>query len=674
MSTAQVQRTKNVSKLYSGVSRFDEPEGSVPRGSNMIWLRRGALRTTDGSLMWSSLNGGGPTTGQNPFRWIGRYFPTTATQQVLYALQTGGGQIKLIDVTNPVYAGALQTYTSSYVTPSFVQAQDTLAIALGFDVLPQLFKGGTSAAITNSWQGAGKLPTWTANSLITVNTAIVPTAPNGHVYICVVGGTTGGSQPSFPTTINARVQDGSVMWQEAGPSVPPTPLGATSLFYHGGFLFAWGTSATYNADGLNGPDTLWQSDQQNFNSWNPLNMTFVGKGDGTIARGGGVLTLSEAGIAATAQLVLFKDVDTYVFNGFFPSWSLNKAPSGVGCVAPGTVRFLAGLGLIRLCYRGVALFDGQDDIVDQYTDPIREYLFGSDEKGIIQVDWQNINLAMGAQVDNPKMYLLAVPLVGGGGQLTRIFAYDVALSAWATPIDLPFGISALAYVPENNITYRTFFGTFNDGTIQNFGNNASSTWNGTPISWAVRTPEIGEPETPSFIRRLNVRGQAVFSSQPYLTNAILNYQTREGLVLTRPLLVNGSTKVLTESLDVGLTCLSANVDLTGVDRAIVEGLGYQYTPKSPSQIGGALYSSISKVANVTYQQGATQTVGANVFSVIVTLPVAAPSANYLVNVTPNWNTTIDVVSKVAAQFTVAFNTPSPPDGSGSFDWIAQVLS
>ena len=91
MSTAQVQRTKNVSKLYSGVSRFDEPEGSVPRGSNMIWLRRGALRTTDGSLMWSSLNGGGPTTGQNPFRWIGRYFPTTATQQVLYALQTGGG-------------------------------------------------------------------------------------------------------------------------------------------------------------------------------------------------------------------------------------------------------------------------------------------------------------------------------------------------------------------------------------------------------------------------------------------------------------------------------------------------------------------------------------------------------------------------------------------------------
>jgi hypothetical protein len=675
VSTAQVQRVVSFGKgLWSGTSRFQQPQGSVPRGSNLIWLRRGAMRTTDGTLLLSSLNGNGVAIGQNPFRWIGRYAPSTPAIPSILTLQIGGGSIKLIDVTSASYSTPLATYASSYTTPSFVQAKDDIAIALGYDIVPQLWNGTSSAVITQSWFGT-KLASWTASTAITQGTPIAPTTPNGHVYVAQNAGMTAGGQPSWPTGTGSQIQDGSVVWLESGPSSPPVPPGAAFIFYHGDFLFLWGTSATYQADGINGPDTLAQSDSLNFNSWNPLNSTFVGKGDGTLPQGGGVLTLSEAGIAATSQLVLFKDTDTYVFLGYFPNWRLNKTPNGVGCVAPGTIQFIADVGLVRLSYRGIAVFDGQDDFVDEYTNPIREYLFGADEAGIIPVDWLNINLAMAAQLDNPRMYLLAVPLVGSGGSLTRILAYDIALKAWTTPIDLPSGIASLAYIQKNPLVARTLFGGFDDGTIQAFGNNCSSTWaNGTLISWGVRTPEIGAPDTPSYIRRLNVRGQRVYNSQPRLTNAVLNYQDREGVVRIKTLIAPPSTEVLTASLDVDETVLSANIDLTGVDRAILEGLGYQYTPKPPSEIGGGVATTqLQQVVTPVYQQGGSATVGANLQTVTVTLPATAPSANYFTSIAPNWNTTFWVTGKSIVQFVVYFNTPAPADGTGSIDWMAEIF-
>lgn len=674
MSTKQDQRTVNFTKLWSGTSRFAQPKGSVPRGSNLIWLRRGAFRTTDGSLVVSSLNGAGQTTGQSPFRWIGRLAKTGQTP-TLWGLRVNPLSIDLINITSGSYSTPTVTYNVTFSTPSFIQAQNELAVALGYDQVPQLFNGATSTAITNGWFGLAKIATWTASTIIALNTPIEPDVDNGHVYVAINNGTTGASEPSFPTGTGATVQDGSIVWQESGPSNPPAPKGALSLFYHGGYLFAWGTSATYQADGINGPDALLQSDLGNFNSWNPLNSTFVGKGDGTIPRGGGSFALSEAGIVTSNQLVLFKDVDTYILLGFFPNWTLVKTPNGVGCVASGSTQFIAGLGLIRMSYRGVAVFNGQDDDVDEYTDPIRSYLFGDDESGITPIDWSNIGLCMSAQFDNPKMYLLAVPLTGSGGALTRVFAYDVALKSWAPPIDLPWGIASLAYVPQNPLIERTYFGGFSDGAIQLFGNNCSSTWNGTLISWFLRTPEVGAPETPSYIRRLGVRGQPVYSSQPIITKATLNYQDRQGVVRSKPLPVPPAGSVLTASLDVDETVLSANIDISGQDRAIIEGLGYQYTPKPPSRIGGALASTqLSQVVTVIYQQAGSATVTASVESFTVSLPATAPNANYQLTITPNWNTTFWVSGKTIINFTVYFNTPSPADGSGSIDWEALILS
>jgi len=57
---------------------------------------------------------------------------------------------------------------------------------------------------------------WTALTNYVQNQLVVPTVPNGHYYKAQGAGTTGASQPTFPTGSGATVIDGSITWQEAG--------------------------------------------------------------------------------------------------------------------------------------------------------------------------------------------------------------------------------------------------------------------------------------------------------------------------------------------------------------------------------------------------------------------------------------------------------------------------
>src|SRR5574337_773981 len=55
---------------------------------------------------------------------------------------------------------------------------------------------------------------WTGNSTMSVGLRRRPTVSNGFLYRCIQAGTTGGSEPTFPTFAGGRVQDGSVIWEE----------------------------------------------------------------------------------------------------------------------------------------------------------------------------------------------------------------------------------------------------------------------------------------------------------------------------------------------------------------------------------------------------------------------------------------------------------------------------
>ena len=58
--------------------------------------------------------------------------------------------------------------------------------------------------------------TWASGTSYDVGTIKIPTSRNGHRYRVIQAGTTGSSEPSWPTAEGAEVTDGGVVWQEYG--------------------------------------------------------------------------------------------------------------------------------------------------------------------------------------------------------------------------------------------------------------------------------------------------------------------------------------------------------------------------------------------------------------------------------------------------------------------------
>ena len=60
-------------------------------------------------------------------------------------------------------------------------------------------------------------PSWTGTQAYVATAGAVsvvqPTTPNGYTYICIVAGTSGGSEPTWPIIVGNTVTDGTVTWQ-----------------------------------------------------------------------------------------------------------------------------------------------------------------------------------------------------------------------------------------------------------------------------------------------------------------------------------------------------------------------------------------------------------------------------------------------------------------------------
>lgn len=62
-------------------------------------------------------------------------------------------------------------------------------------------------------------PVWPANTLLILNDIYLPTVPNGHKYQVSTAGTTGASEPSWPTGVGATVASGTAVFTEIGSTV-----------------------------------------------------------------------------------------------------------------------------------------------------------------------------------------------------------------------------------------------------------------------------------------------------------------------------------------------------------------------------------------------------------------------------------------------------------------------
>ena len=305
--------------------------------------------------------------------------------------------------------------------PQFLQFDNEVILCLGNGISPYYFPdGGVPTAISNTFQAA--YPNWVASTQYVgggINPGpnfngdvILPLTNNagGYIFQCTQGGTSGTGNPTFPQFMGGNVADNNVIWHNSGQKgTVPAPRGAAHGIVYAGSLWLANTSPSTTTDQLDGPCVLKMSDVDNPNSWNPLNVAFIGKDDGTQITGLAAFTIAETGIAPVGSMVVFKDFDTYQVVGVFGAtdFSIQKAQTDLGCIAPRSIQFLPGFGVARLTHLGVAIFDGVRDRL--ISEDIRPYLFGG-ESDITPLDWNFAYFSKGAQAAVPPMYVLAIPI------------------------------------------------------------------------------------------------------------------------------------------------------------------------------------------------------------------------------------------------------------------------
>jgi len=76
--------------------------------------------------------------------------------------------------------------------------------------------GGIGLQVIN-----GITPAWQASTAYALNWKVQPTSSNGHYYQATTAGTSGSTQPSWPTN-GGTVNDGTVVWTDEGTNIPAT--------------------------------------------------------------------------------------------------------------------------------------------------------------------------------------------------------------------------------------------------------------------------------------------------------------------------------------------------------------------------------------------------------------------------------------------------------------------
>lgn len=74
-------------------------------------------------------------------------------------------------------------------------------------------------AIINVPLAPQNVTAWQASHAYGIGAYVKPTTRNGHVYVAVNAGTSGASQPTWPTTNGGTVTNGGVTWRESGVDI-----------------------------------------------------------------------------------------------------------------------------------------------------------------------------------------------------------------------------------------------------------------------------------------------------------------------------------------------------------------------------------------------------------------------------------------------------------------------
>lgn len=518
----------------------------------------------------------------------------TTTAHGINTTQGVGANVIISGVTNPLY---------NMVGPTIAIPGTTSVKVVNHGALFQAPSSGgfmtvTTIPVISNFVPA--YPQWTTAVSYSVNSIIVPTVSNGHYYKAVQGGTSGGSQPTFPTGTGARVADGSVIWQEAGAinTAAPPPPGCSHVAVYAGSLWMFNTSPSNTANGLDGPTSLRMCDVNNPNSWNPINQAFLDKDDGQEGLGLATFTIAAQGIPPEGSLCAFKKRAVYQIIGVFgaSNLSIQRAQTDLGILAPRSIQFVPGFGLMRLTYLGIAVFDGVNDRI--VSTQVQPYLVGSNDPDladIVSIDQQWQSISQSALTADPPMYCLGIP-VGppgtSGGALTRLLCFDLVLKAWSV-VDLPFPISTMFGVVTVSTIAITLFGSFSDGTLQRWqcGDNTWATASAgvnTPdkVAWSMRTPTCSSKNSDErlFLRRAVVIGQQTAASPSSLVMENFNDGVSLG-AQTLAMPSSGDFQVQGAGLSTGRRFYS---NISGKGLVTIDAIGMHLEPRPIGCMAGAI--------------------------------------------------------------------------------------
>lgn len=430
-------------------------------------------------------------------------------------------------------------------------------------------------------------PVWTTAVSYAVNSIITPTISNGHYYKAIQAGTSGGVQPTFPTGTGQQVADGSVIWRESGllNSAAPPPPGCAHVCVYSGSLWMFNTSPSNTANGLDGPTCLRMCDVNNPNSWNPINQAFLDKDDGTDGMGLSAFTITAQGIPPQGSLCAFKLYATYQIVGVFGSanFAIQRAETDMGLVAPRTLQFAPGFGLMRMTHLGYAVFDG---VTDRVVSPqIEPYLFAQNDpdlSDIIPIDPSWMALSQSAQTAIPPMYISAIPIGTSNGLLTRILCFDLVLKGWSI-VDLPFPISTLAQARSAVSPVVTLMGSANNGSLQRWQAGDAGWVFTTPVAWSVRSPTVASKDAyvRLYARRVIVRGQQ--NSSTMSINVRVAGVSQGAQTIPMPasgdIQVQGSVNVTHDRFD---------ADISGQGQIVIDAIIWDVVPKQTGVLAGAI--------------------------------------------------------------------------------------
>lgn len=414
------ENTNTVTFTLANIPQANLPPGSIVVGVKLGTTTPPAVNTTQALEFLSIPVGGTGWTAANRL-WS---FPAD-----LLPNPGGGGSGQRGGGSTPSGGGGPAGTASggvlgvASVIPMIIQFADKMFLALGNGLPPYESLGIHAQPVFNTFQGT--YPDWQTGIGYIVGDQIVPLTGNANFSIFTatqggISGGTGGAAPAWPQNVDSQVADGQVIWKNTGINTsPPPPRGAAHVEVYAGSLWVANTQPVFSPQfPADGPSAVWMSDANNPNSWNPLNTAQVARDDGTEIMGIKAFSIAEAGIPTTQQLVCFKNFTTYVINGVFGAadFSIQQAETDQGCIAPRTIQFVPGFGLMRLTHLGFSYFDGiRDRLVSTDLHP---YLFGDPNQPDIQpIDWAFAYFSKGAQVSDPPMYICACPVLGPNSDL-----------------------------------------------------------------------------------------------------------------------------------------------------------------------------------------------------------------------------------------------------------------